>query len=84
MGIIPILVLEKENETMYIFLKRKPVNPDKIKYRDNNYIIASKFMKGYYKPNDSELIEWNNREKYAEWIRSSDIKPLELKYFDGK
>ena len=83
MGFIPILVLEKDNETMYILLKTKPFNPEKTKKGYEQNVILSKFMKGYFKPSNNELIEWSDRDKYIEWIKQSDLKSLEMQYRDG-
>ena len=75
-----ILVLEKENETMYILLEDSFSYSKPEKTHSDKRVIFSNFKKGYYQIRKDELIEWKDEGKHSEWIQRSDVNALKLVY----
>lgn len=67
MGGGPILVLVKDTKKMHILLEG-----------DARNLTFSEFKKGFFKPNDSSLIVWNDIDRYIDWINDNELKELEI------
>lgn len=69
----PILVLERNNKKMYILLEV-----------DTRNLILSEFKEGFFKPNGSNLVDWEDIDKYMEWIKNSELLELKLSIIENK
>ncbi len=67
MGGGPILVLVKDAKKMHILLEGNARN-----------LTFSEFKKGFFKPNDSSLIVWNDIDRHIDWINDNELKELEI------